>query len=215
MSLRLEKPRQPTIEDFGLSDEFFRRREKHSGIVHKWTTIAGIISVAALAMTIVSNNKPLTDWLAITIVATFWGAIGIVLVLLILSSLLLGALELRDPEHASYREWESALQKYYENLRIWEKTQEEWWRGLSGRQFEAELALVFNKRGYQVVWTGRSGDGGVDLILSQDGKKILVQCKNHKRPIGPAPVRDLFGVLTDRAADEAWLISASGFSENA
>lgn len=66
------------------------------------------------------------------------------------------------------------------------------------------------------MWTGRSGDGGVDIRLTaQDGKRIVVQCKAHGKPVSPAAVRDLYGTLLHEKSDEAWLMSRSGFTAGA
>jgi restriction system protein len=93
--------------------------------------------------------------------------------------------------------------------------QEFWWQTLDGRRFEVELALVLKRLGYNVRWTGRAGDGGVDLELSRGGHEVIVQCKAHKNPIGPGPVRDLYGTMIHRKANEAWLVTANGFSQAA
>jgi hypothetical protein len=98
----------------------------------------------------------------------------------------------------------------------WLKTQRSWWDTLGPRRFEQEVAEFFKKQGNQVEWTGRSGDGGVDLRLTtQNGKKVVVQCKAHGKPISPGAVRDLYGTLLHEKSDEAWLMSRSGFTVGA
>jgi restriction system protein len=80
------------------------------------------------------------------------------------------------------------------------------------KSFERELVRLFKDRGYEVEWTGRSGwDGGVHILLKANGKKIIVQCNAHKDYVGLEPVRDLYGTLMDKKADEAWLITTWGF----
>jgi len=87
-----------------------------------------------------------------------------------------------------------------------------WWKSLDGKSFERELVGLFKNRGFEVDWTGRYGwDGGVDILLKANGKNIIVQRKAHKDYIGPGPVRDLYGTLMHKKADEAWLITTSGF----
>jgi len=49
---------------------------------------------------------------------------------------------------------------------------------MSWQQFETLVGEGFLRRGGRVKETGGGGpDGGVDLVLSKDGEKTLVQCK--------------------------------------
>ena len=45
------------------------------------------------------------------------------------------------------------------------------------------------------------------------GEKIIVQCKRHKNPIGPAVVRELYGSLSASKAQAAILICTGGFTK--
>jgi HJR/Mrr/RecB family endonuclease len=118
-----------------------------------------------------------------------------------------------QPDYGRFREYEQALQLYKAEHTEWLKTQRSWWDGLHPARFEQEVAAFFKKQGHRVEWTGRSGDAGVDIrLIQQDGKKIIVQCKAHEKPISPGAVRDLFGTLLHEKADEAWLMSRSGFT---
>jgi HJR/Mrr/RecB family endonuclease len=95
------------------------------------------------------------------------------------------------------------------------KQQVSWWKTLDGVQFERELANLYRARGYDVKYTGGSGDEGVDLILRIGEKRIIVQCKSIKSYVSPGAVRDLYGTLMHQKADEAWLITTSGFYSGA
>jgi len=137
------------------------------------------------------------------------------------------------PTYLKYVAYQFAMAKYQSALEITQQTQarakeealrverqrlreqEAWWKQLDGRAFEVELATLFRQRGYEVRKIGGSGDGGVDLILRLQGKKILVQCKAHKNPIGPGTIRELYGTLIHNRADEAWLVTTSGFHRGA
>ncbi len=121
-----------------------------------------------------------------------------------------------QPDYQEFRKYEAAKDAHVTRLSEWIRTQEAWWQSLDGPTFEEELGAFFQKQGYRVSRTGQSGDGGVDLILTEkDGESIIVQCKAHKRPVGPAPVRDLYGTLIHRGNKEAWLVSSTGFSRAA
>lgn len=90
-----------------------------------------------------------------------------------------------------------------------------YWYSLDGFAFEKEIAKLYKMLGYKVETTKLVGDGGVDLILYKDEKKIIVQCKAHKHKIGPEPVRALWGVKDDFNADEVILIALSGITTGA
>lgn len=97
----------------------------------------------------------------------------------------------------------------------WNRTQREFWRSLSGRRFEIELAALFNRLGWQARPTPASNDGGIDVELFRGGTRTIVQCKAHAKPVGPAVVRELFGALAASEARSAMVASLSGFSPGA
>lgn len=90
-----------------------------------------------------------------------------------------------------------------------------WWLSQTGVTLEQETAKLFAKLGYQVEHRGGAGDEGVDLMLRQAGKVIVIQCKAHVRPVGPAVVRELYGTLMHHRAHQAMLASPSGFTDSA
>lgn len=90
----------------------------------------------------------------------------------------------------------------------------DFWSSLNGRQFEIEVANFFKKQGYDTMLTKATGDEGVDIVLRKNGQKIIVQCKAHKKSIGVAVVRDLLGTMIHQNADQAIIVSLSGFSKN-
>lgn len=96
-----------------------------------------------------------------------------------------------------------------------EQTTRDYWLQLSGWQFEHKVADVFRHYGFCATVTRGSGDGGVDIRLRKGARKIIVQCKNHQKPIGPGVVRELFGVLVHEKADSAILVASGGYSSAA
>jgi restriction system protein len=118
-------------------------------------------------------------------------------------------------DYPLFARYQAARAQYRRDLSEWQRTQTQWLRTLSGTGFEAEVARVFQRRGYTVQRLGGAGDQGVDLILNKDGKSIIAQCKAHKTPVGPSVVRDLYGTLLHYQRGEAWLFSTSGFTVGA
>jgi restriction system protein len=57
----------------------------------------------------------------------------------------------------------------------------------------------------------------VALILKARcrGDVVLVQCKAHRSYVSPGAVRDLYGTLLHEHADQAWLVTTSGFHPGA
>lgn len=91
--------------------------------------------------------------------------------------------------------------------------QENYWWHLDGWQFEEEVATVFRRKGFKVKITKKTGDGGVDIVLSKHGENIAVQCKHYSSPVRPEPVRALWGCLTDFEATKAVLVASSGVTK--
>ena len=115
--------------------------------------------------------------------------------------------EFFNPEEAEKR------RKQYESEQFWKQ----YWDDMSknGWEFEGAVGKLYKKMGYKVTITQGTGDGGVDLILKKDGETTIVQCKAHKREVGPEPVRALWGVLEDFNAQNAIFIAYSGVTTGA
>jgi restriction system protein len=85
---------------------------------------------------------------------------------------------------------------------------------MSWRDFEATVGEAFRLRGYSVAENGGGGpDGGIDLILRRDGRTYLVQCKQRRAGNVDVPtVRELAGVLADRRAHGAFIVTSGQFT---
>lgn len=105
--------------------------------------------------------------------------------------------------------YNKALSEYKISIRL---TEEKYWRSLSGRQFEIELANLFKSKGFKVSITKQGGDGGLDLILRNNGNDYIigVQCKAHKSKISPYVARDLLGTIKSFDFDKGYLITLEG-----
>lgn len=88
---------------------------------------------------------------------------------------------------------------------------------LGWRDFERLVGEAFRRRGYTVEETGLGGaDGGIDLILSRDGKRTLVQCKHWKRERVPVNVvREMYGLVTHHQAHAVQIAAMGGFTNDA
>jgi restriction system protein len=84
---------------------------------------------------------------------------------------------------------------------------------LSPRAFERYVALLFERKGYQVIHRGRSGDHGVDLeLIAHDGRHAIVQCKRYLSTVGEETVRELYGTLLHEGSAHAFLVTTADIS---
>jgi hypothetical protein len=90
-----------------------------------------------------------------------------------------------------------------------------YWAFLDGYAFESATAEVLNKHQFNAVVTPGSADGGVDIEVTRNGLKGVVQCKAHVSCVGPHVVRDLYGVIHHLRADFGIIVSRGGFSKGA
>ena len=90
-------------------------------------------------------------------------------------------------------------------------------RSLSWSQFEHLVAEAYRRTGYVAEVVGNAGgDGGVDIVLSGRGERVLVQCKQWRAyTVGVRPVRELLGVVTSNEATRGIVITSGRFTREA
>ena len=87
---------------------------------------------------------------------------------------------------------------------------------LNWTQFEHLIHQYFQEQGYNVSSTSTGADGGVDLRLSKDGLKTIVQCKHWKSSkVGVQVVREQFGIMTAEGAGESIVVTSGRFTREA
>lgn len=86
---------------------------------------------------------------------------------------------------------------------------------MDGRQFEKYLGLLFKSYGYSVIVTKSSGDYGADLVISKNGKKIVVQAKRYSKSVGIKAVQEAQASIAYYNAHEAWVVSNSSYTDAA
>lgn len=70
----------------------------------------------------------------------------------------------------------------------------ELWAALDGVTFERAVARIYRERGFNVQFTQRTNDQGVDPILKKNGILSIVQCKAYATNVGVSAVRELIEV---------------------
>jgi restriction system protein len=88
---------------------------------------------------------------------------------------------------------------------------------MTWQQFEQLVGESFREQGFSVLeMGGNRPDGGVDLVLEQNGRRYLAQCKRWKtRQVGVPVVRELNGVIAEQKADGGYVITGGHFTRDA
>ncbi len=87
-------------------------------------------------------------------------------------------------------------------------------------QLERLLALAYRRLGYAVTRTGGANpDGGIDLVIENDGRRTAAQCKQWRAcKVAVRNVREFLGALADSGIvrsifdDEGYTADASDFA---
>ncbi len=83
-------------------------------------------------------------------------------------------------------------------------------------EFEELVAELYRLFGHSAKVTGRSGDHGVDVVVkSKSGRKVIVQCKRWRKPVGEKVIREFYGTMHHEKAAQGAIFAISGFSKNA
>jgi hypothetical protein len=87
--------------------------------------------------------------------------------------------------------------------------------GMDTAAFEAQVSGLLRELGYAVRPAPQSGLHDVDLLLETTSRRVAVQLKRWKAPVGDRSVYALFTGRIHYATDEAWLITTSEFTRKA
>jgi HJR/Mrr/RecB family endonuclease len=87
---------------------------------------------------------------------------------------------------------------------------------MTGVDFERRLASLFGDLGYRVVPTGRSGDFGGDLLVTDDaGRTAVVQSKRYRKSVGVSAIQEAHAARSYYGADLAIVVTNSTFTRQA
>lgn len=101
---------------------------------------------------------------------------------------------------------------YKENLR----QEQRYWFDLDPFEFEKEVAYWFEQQGYNSIVTQKTGDGGVDIIISKGKYKAYVQCKRYKTSKVDRPTLNaLYGVVCADKVDQGIVVCLLGITDEA
>ena len=205
--------KEPKPKDFNLTPEFVERSANNDeNIFFKTYDKTFWLIVFAIALFLGSGMEGVELWTLEYFVISIFLMLPVGLFLGVGSHLLSDfyneiLLPLFNKKYSNLKKYKKKL-KEYENWFF--RTQLDFWRSLSGRQFEIELASLLKKHGHTVKVVGGAGDKGIDIILDNN---TAVQCKAHKSKVGPAAIRDLIGSMQNANYKQGILASVNGFSK--
>jgi HJR/Mrr/RecB family endonuclease len=199
----------PQYESFGLSNDlvieikrYNECQENKKSLFTKYL-ISIIILVSAILMIFSKTREA-----GLAVLAVFMPPI------LFLSYFLLEKiLKFIFPPHILHKKLEAYETAFCEFEKYLRQKEVDYWSSLSGISFERQFALLLQKFADEVILTKGSGDGGVDIIIKNNQEVIIIQCKNHKKPVGPESVRALVGVLHVFNASKAIFVSVGGYTK--
>lgn len=86
---------------------------------------------------------------------------------------------------------------------------------MEGVKFEQYLGHLFRSQGYKAEVTQAAGDYGADLVLSKDGKRIVVQAKRYSKNVGLKAAQEVRGAVSHYGASAAWVVTNRDYTEQA
>lgn len=171
-------------------------------------TLQGVLVALAMLINIyvTSGNKTLWE--------TILNASGMVWVVYIVAPIvIIQASEALNDVYISRLKEYKALLVFLNPLFADYKNKIEFWKNLSWQNFEHEITRRLNLLGYNAINTKLSGDEGVDIIINNQNRKFIIQCKAMKGKVGPSYVRDFIGTMEIQKAVGGMIVSLNGFSD--
>ncbi len=117
-------------------------------------------------------------------------------------------------------DFSDAVQIVYEQLVIWEEYDRESGFDINtiptdGHEFEHWVAENLNQFGWDAKATSGSGDQGIDVIATKDGKTVGLQCKLFSSPVGNKAVQEAHAGKTFHQMDVVGVISNASYTKSA
>ena len=89
---------------------------------------------------------------------------------------------------------------------------------LEWKRFEGVIARYYELIGYRSEFTRMGADGGVDVVLYQQGVQtpaIIIQCKSWSNKVGVKAIRELYGVMAGEGIEYGVFATTSGYTQEA
>jgi len=217
---------RPELDDYGLpsdideqlkvEDEEYIREQKSLRSIAACIGTAVIIGLFFYAVGLIDESKHPEYFLDGKLInnAVALGALAIWIAgiwgLIFIWSWARGVEPKQTYRHSQYKDYRLQL-SYYE---YWQrKHSKDHWNKMTGHAFEQAVANLFRNIGFTAEVSNRGGDGGVDIILQKNSRRVAVQCKRYKSPVGPHVIRDLWGTMRYLGFDEGCIVTTTGFTK--
>lgn len=82
-------------------------------------------------------------------------------------------------------------------------------------EYEKYCAYLLQQIGWEAKVTTASGDQGADVIATKNGKKLVLQCKLYKKPVGNKAVQEVIAAQKFYYADYAAVVSNASYTISA
>lgn len=97
-----------------------------------------------------------------------------------------------------------------------QRQHQSYWYNLDPFEFEKEVGWWFEQQGYNTQITKKSGDGGIDIILSKGEYQGYVQCKRYRTSKVDRPTLSaLYGVVCADKVNQGIVVSLLGLTNEA
>lgn len=90
-----------------------------------------------------------------------------------------------------------------------------YFKDLSGADFEKLLYRLYEKIGYVVQLTGKTGDQGGDLVITKKGKKIVIQAKKYQDLVNNKAIQEAVAAKGIYNCDSSTVVTTSDFTDGA
>jgi len=221
--------KRPSLQDYGFTPELYKQAAKDfDNYTHRLATrettlnflksygfmafLIGMAIVVGKTASYIARRYGVEEGEAMGI-GTIAGIMGFLLICYFMTSF--------GEWIQKRRKWQSkTLKPIYRQVAFfrdacenYQRTLKLYWKSSKGVGFEKKLEKLYAKLGYTVTRTQASVDEGVDLIIEKNGKKAVVQCKGHHKPVGVGPVRELYGTMMHFESDYCILAATNGFTK--
>ena len=106
-------------------------------------------------------------------------------------------------------------EREYKKMLESSKASNYYFKNLRGADFEKLLYRLYEKMGYAVQLTGKTGDQGGDLIITKEGKRIVVQAKRYQDLVNNKAIQEAVAAKGIYNCNSATVIVTSDFTDGA
>jgi hypothetical protein len=219
---------KPTLQEYGLSEDIEQRlqrideeyvhneksRRRKTALIYTAVIISLFIYFTGLSNPATHPENYNNDGTQLTNNFVAYGggilSIGGFFAIIFLWSWTTEVTPKETSEHSQHKKYKEQLSHY----EYWErKKNKDHWNKMTGHGFEQAVANLFRNIGFSAEVSSGGGDGGVDIILQSPNRRIAVQCKRYKSPVGPHVIRDLWGTMNHLDFEEGCIVTTTGFTK--